>query len=75
MASRFAQRRKEHFLQQQKANAKPDPVEDLTVRTGQRICAIVYGRPCDCEQRGLRQLCDIMRSAAQAAFSEVIAEK
>ncbi len=71
MASRFATRRRAHFEEQQRKNSQPDPIEDLTVRTGHRICAIVYSRPCDCAQRGLRQVCDNMKLAAQAAFAEI----
>lgn len=57
--------------------AKPsqlDAVEDLTVRVGQRICAIVYSQPCGCAQRGLNQVCDTMKLAAQHAFSEIRGE-
>lgn len=50
-----------------------DPVEDLTVRVGHRICQIVYGN-CDCKQRNLNQICDVMRSAAQHAFAEINGE-
>lgn len=50
-----------------------DPVEDLTIRVGQRICAIVYSH-CDCKQRGLNQVCDNMRNAAQHVFSEIKGE-
>lgn len=51
-----------------------DPVEDLTIRVGQRICAIVYSQPCTCAQRGLNRVCDNMKLAAQHAFSEIRGE-
>lgn len=54
-------------------SAPLDPKEDLTVRVGQRICQIVYGE-CDCKQRGLNQVCDNMRNAAQHAMQEIMGQ-
>lgn len=51
-----------------------DAIEDLTIRVGQRICQIVYSR-CDCKQRGLNQVCDNMRSAAQHAMQEIMGNR
>jgi hypothetical protein len=66
----FSQRRKERL--RQLAGPPPlDPREDLTIRVAHRICAIVYSR-CDCGQRGLMQVCDVMRSAAQHAMQEIL---
>lgn len=48
-----------------------EPKEDLTVRVAQRICAIVYSH-CDCKQRGLNQVCDNMKTAAQHAMQEIL---
>jgi hypothetical protein len=50
--------------------APVDPVEDMTVRVAQRICSIVY-QQCLCKQRGLNQVCDNMRLAAQHVFDEI----
>lgn len=51
-----------------------DPVEDLTIRVAHRICAIIYSQPCGCAQRGLDQVCDNMKLAAQHAFAEIRGE-
>lgn len=48
-----------------------DPKDDLTIRVAQRICQIVYSS-CDCKQRGLNQVCDGMRNAAQHAMQEIM---
>lgn len=47
------------------------PLDDLTLRVAHRICAAVYNKPCDCAQRRLNQVCDVMRNAAQHAFAEI----
>lgn len=66
----FSQRRKQRLAELARP-PKLDPREDLTVRVAQRICAIVYSR-CDCGQRGLKQVCDVMRNAAQHALNEIM---
>lgn len=48
------------------------PVDDLTIRVAHRVCAAVHMRPCDCAQRGLHQVCDVMKNAAQHAFAEIV---
>lgn len=50
-----------------------DPKDDLTVRVAQRICQIVYSS-CDCKQRGLNQVCDVMKNAAQHAMQEILGQ-
>lgn len=50
-----------------------EPKEDITIRVAQRICAIVYSG-CDCKQRGLNQVCDTMKSAAQHAMQEILGQ-
>jgi len=69
MTSGFTARRKARLQKP----APPDPKDDLTIRVAHRICQIVYGN-CDCKQRGLNQVCDVMKLAAQHAFGEIIGE-
>lgn len=54
--------------------APPDPIDDLTIRVAHRICAAIYSGVCDCHQRGLNQVCDQMKLAAQHVFSEIRGE-
>lgn len=63
----WANRRK----QRQHKPPPSDPVEDLTIRVAHRLCGVIYAKGCDCRQRGLNQVCDIMKLAAQHAFSEI----
>lgn len=50
----------------------PDPKDDLTIRVAHRICAAYYAGVCDCQQRGLQQVCDASKLAAQHAFAEIM---
>lgn len=51
-----------------------DPVQQLEIRVGRRICRIVYGGNCACEAQGRNMVCDNMRIASQHAFAEIRGE-
>lgn len=58
----------------QQRPAPLDPKDDLTIRVAHRVCEIIYAQGCLCKQRGLSQVCDQMKLAAQHAMAEIMGD-